>query len=105
MTTTPTNRDNPTTIDVLIAISVMRDEADLWEDVARNMGQSVSPIDAVHLCALTGIQAQLLKNDMPDEAATVGGMVERLATAMGVWPHQKGETATGGQDDATLHAE
>ncbi len=78
--------DTPRVIDVLIAIPVMRDEADLWESVAKAMGRhGVSPLDAVHLMALTGLQLQLHKNNRLDDAAAVGERVAALAKEIGVW--------------------
>jgi len=89
MTTFGTEGDTPRGvsghIDVLIAIPVMRDEADLWESVAKAMGRrGVSPLDAVHLMALTGLQLQ--KNNRLDEAAAVAERVAALAKEIGVWP-------------------
>lgn len=89
MTTIGTDGDAPTTtqhIDVLIAIPVQRDEADLWESVAKAMGRrGVSPLDAVHLMALTGLQLQLHKNNRLDDAAAVAARVAALAREIGVW--------------------
>lgn len=106
MTTTGTAGDTPRVIDVLIAIPVMRDEADLWESVAKAMGRrGVSPLDAVHLMALTGLQLQLQKNNRLDDAAAVAERVAALAQEIGVWSTPAPEAEGKEQTNDTVSAD
>jgi len=81
--------DTPRVIDVLIAIPVMRDEADLWESVARHY--RVSPIDLVHLSALSGLQYQLKRNKADEHAELVENTIRRLAATLGLTPIERRE--------------
>jgi len=87
MTTTGTKTDKPQHIDVLIAIPVMRDEADLWEAVARHY--RISPIDLVHLSALSGLQYQLKRNKADEHAELVEKTIRRLAAMVGLTPIER----------------
>ncbi len=93
MTTFGTEGDTPRGvsghIDVLIAIPVMRDEADLWESVARHY--RISPIDLVHLSALSGLQYQLRRNKADEHAELVENTIRRLAATVGLTPIERQE--------------
>jgi len=86
-TNTPTAGDGPRHIDVLIAIPIMRDEADLWEAVARHY--RISPIDLVHLSALSGLQYQLKRNKADEHAELVENTIRRLAATVGLTPIER----------------
>lgn len=86
-TNTPTAGDTPRVIDVLIAIPVMRDEADLWEAVATHY--RISPIDLVHLSALSGLQYQLKRNGADEHGELVENTIRRLAAMVGLTPIER----------------
>jgi len=88
-TNTPTAGDGPRHIDVLIAIPIMRDEADLWESVTRHY--RISPIDVVHLSALSGLQYQLRRNKADEHAELVENTIRRLAATVGLTPIERQE--------------
>jgi len=67
----------------------MRDEADLWEAVARHYG--ISPIDLVHLAALSGLQYQLKRNKADEHAELVENTICRLAATVGLTPIKRQE--------------
>lgn len=101
---TGTNGDKgrrmPRAIDVLMAVPLMRDEADLGAAVARHYG--VNPIDLFHLAALNGLQYQLKRNGAEEHAALVEGTIRHLAAACGLTPIERRD---GDPEPATFERE
>ncbi len=77
------------TFDVGIVVPIMRDEADLWADAARHLG--VSPIDLLHLSALSGLRYQLARNGDAPAALRVEDAVRDLARSLGLAPVEREE--------------